>query len=562
MEYIFLFLIFILAAIFVYDKYVQREHQLLINYPVIGRFRYFFEAVREPFRQYFGNENFYESKDKIDWVYNAAHDKVGYVSFSPSQPQLNPKFLIKHANIVLNESEVDEKFETLFGQHRPHPYVAKTIIGRSAMSDGAISPEGTMAFVGGAYQGHFPINTGEGSLTTNFFATHKVDQEAKYITKISLNGFDKFLYYGCQTLFNRHFATRLLKKKLLDAKEADTYLFDEKQLLFFRIDWNAPLENFPKEVPTDMPDIVFQIGSGLYGVRDKEGNFDEDKYQKTLSFCKMTEIKLAQGAKQTGGKIAKNKVTSSIAYYRGVKANEALISPNRFPYAHDVDELLDFVAKLQKLSKKPVGFKIVISSLENIEEFAKEIHQRKLRNLAGVPDFITIDGGDGGSATAPLYLMDRIGLNAYDAIYLSDFILKKYGLRDDIKIIASSKILTPDDVMVIKALGADFINIARGFMMSAGCIRARMCSGNGSHQCPVGLATQDKELRSAYLIEKNIVKIANYHKNLLHGVKTILSVMGISKIDTIDVSRITFIDRDGFVYQDVDAYMQTKLGLK
>ena len=98
------------------DKYIQREHQLLINYPFIGRFRYFFEALREPFRQYFGDEEFYESKDKVDWVYDAAHDKTGYASFSPTQPQPNPKFLIKHSNVPLNEDEVEECFCITFGE--------------------------------------------------------------------------------------------------------------------------------------------------------------------------------------------------------------------------------------------------------------------------------------------------------------------------------------------------------------------------------------------------------------------------------------------------------------
>ena len=100
--------------VIIYDKYVQREHQLLINYPLIGRMRYVFEALREPLRQYFADENFYESKDKIDWVYNAAHDKVGFASFSPNQPQKNPKFLLKHANAPLNDNEVNQEFKNNF----------------------------------------------------------------------------------------------------------------------------------------------------------------------------------------------------------------------------------------------------------------------------------------------------------------------------------------------------------------------------------------------------------------------------------------------------------------
>ena len=131
----------IMIAWYIHDKYVQREHQLLVNYPIIGRLRYVFEEAREPFRQYFGDEKFYESKDKLDWVYKAARDLPNYASFSPSQPLPKPKFMIRHANIVLNDNEVEDKFEVTFGERRKKPYTAKSIIARSAMSDGSISPK-------------------------------------------------------------------------------------------------------------------------------------------------------------------------------------------------------------------------------------------------------------------------------------------------------------------------------------------------------------------------------------------------------------------------------------
>jgi glutamate synthase domain-containing protein 2 len=170
----------IMIAWYIHDKYVQREHQLLVNYPIIGRLRYVFEEAREPFRQYFGDEKFYESKDKLDWVYKAARDLPNYASFSPSQPLPKPKFMIRHANIVLNDNEVEDKFEVTFGERRKKPYTAKSIIGRSAMSDGSISPEGTRAFVQGSQIGGFPINSGEGGVTSNFFVTH-VNYDSAYM---------------------------------------------------------------------------------------------------------------------------------------------------------------------------------------------------------------------------------------------------------------------------------------------------------------------------------------------------------------------------------------------
>ncbi|HIP56081.1 MAG TPA: FMN-binding glutamate synthase family protein, partial [Arcobacter sp.] len=487
---IFLIIVFLLILfVIIYDKYIQRQHQLLINYPLIGRLRYFFEALREPFRQYFGDEDFYESKDKVDWVYDSSNGKTAYASFSPTQPQPNPKFLIKHSNRPLNDDEVDTDFSITFGEKRKIPFVAKSIISRSAMSDGALSPEATRSFTQASFMGNFPINCGEGSLTTNFFMTHK-DRDDKYMNEFKIEGLNLTIYKIMIKFTNRYITVEYFRKKLLNEKEHDTFIFDFDNLVFFRPNWDAPLENFPKTVPKDMPDIIFQMSSGLYGVRTKDGDFSEDRYQKTMSFCKMTEIKIAQGAKQTGGKLVASKVTDAIAYYRGITANKSIYSPNRFPYANDIIELFDFIARLQKLSNKPVGFKIVISSKDSFEEYAYEIKRRKELNIEGIPDFITIDGGDGGSATAPLFLMDRVGFHIKDAIQLVDTVLKDFGIRDELKLIASSKILTPDDIAIVLALGADSVNIARGFMLSAGCIRARMCSGEGSHNCPVGLATQ------------------------------------------------------------------------
>ncbi len=553
-------IIFIVINIIIYDKYIQRKHQLLINYPLIGRLRYFFEALREPFRQYFGDEKFYESKDKVDWVYKAANDLSGYASFSPTQPQDNPKFLMKHSNSPLNDDEVNQDFSVTFGEDKEIPYVSKSIIARSAMSDGAISPEGTRAFTKASYIGKFPINTGEGSLTTNFFFTHR-DHHDAYMDRIQIEGFNRTIFKVIQFFTNHFMAIKYFRKQLLNPKEADTYIYDSDSFEFFRPNWNAPIENFPKKVPEDMPDIIFQMSSGLYGVRDNEGKFDPVRYQKTMAFCKMTEIKLAQGAKQTGGKLAAEKVSESVAYYRNIPANKAVISPNRFPYASDVNELFDFVAQLQELSKKPVGIKIVISSREGIEEFATEMQRRNENNIPGIPDFISIDGGDGGSATAPLFLMDRVGFHVNDAVHIADNVLKEHGVRDKVKIIAASKILTPDDIAVVMALGADYIYLARGFMMSAGCIRARMCSGHGSHQCPVGLATQDKKLRTAYLVHKHANKTVQYHKNLLAGVRTILAVMGIKDVKDLDKEHITFIDKNGFIYTNIDRYLDKKINL-
>lgn len=558
----FLIIVLILILWFVYDKYIQRSHQLLKNYPVIGRLRYVFEELREPLRQYFGDEKFYESKDKLDWVYKAAKDLPNYASFAPAQPIPKPKFMLKHANLVYNDDEVSDDFSITFGENRKIPYTSKSIIARSAMSDGAISPEGTRAFVKGAFFGGFAINSGEGSITSNFFITH-VDYNDCYMEIVEGNKFQQNMFLILKKLINGNFAADIYRKMVFKGSiVGETYVYDAKTKRFHRPNWNAPLENFPKEVPSDMPDIIWQISSSLNGCRDKDGKFDPIRYQKVMSFCRMTEIKISQGAKQTGGKLTANKVSEAIAYYRGIEAHKDFFAPNRFPYANSVEELLDFVGELQSLSGKPVGIKIVISDYENIEPIAKEIKRRIDNGDDRYPDFISIDGGSGGSATAPIEMMERIGLNIKDSVYLVDKVLRKYNIRDKVKISASGKILTPDDVILTLAIGADYIQIGRGFMMSAGCIRARYCSGTTGRNCPVGLATQDKSLRSKYLVYKHADHIKNYHKNILKSMKTLLAVMGLKHYKELSKKNLMFLDSNSRVHDDIDKVFERKLDLE
>ncbi|MGM0533697.1 MAG: glutamate synthase-related protein, partial [Campylobacterota bacterium] len=543
----------------IHDKYIQRKHQLLINYPIIGRMRFVFEELREPLRQYFAEETFYESRDKIDWVYTAAKDRPNYKSFSVSQPFSGSRFIIKHANTVFNEDEVDDDISVTFGKNRQTPFVCKTPIIRSAMSDGALSPEAVRAFSLGAANSDLAVNIGEGSLTSNHLYTHEPAKSEKYLEIIPPKKRALIAYKIGRLLFNGAVAIRWYRAlSLKKYSTRNTYIFSKKSHMLFRINWKAPLTHFPKQTPKDIPDMIFQMSSGLYGVRDEKGDFDPVRYQKVMRFCKMTEIKIAQGAKQTGGKLAASKVNADIAYYRGVKEGQDLFSPNRFPYGGSTQELLDFVAYLQELSGKPVGFKIVISDTRSVEDMVSVLASRHKQRLT-LPDFISIDSGEGGSATAPLELMESVGLKTNNSIYILDTLLEKYEIRDQIKIIASGKILTPDDVVISLSMGADAVGIARGFMMSGGCIRARMCSGFGSHQCPVGMATQDEKKRASYLVLKNAAEIANYHRNLNRGIKMILAIMGIKSINDLKKANLTFKSVTGEIYFDLDKYFHKKL---
>lgn len=559
MEYGFYLGLFLLVNLYVYDRFIQRRHQLLINYPLIGRMRYAFEMLRDPMRQYFGEETFYESRDKIDWVYKAAKDVPNFLSYSVSQPFHGSRFIVKHSNTVLNESEVSNDFSLIFGADKPQPFMAKSVVFRSAMSDGALSPEGTRAFVIAALKSRFPLNTGEGGLTSNYFVTHAPDiVNAKYLEIVKSTTFSEVVFNLTSLLFNRSLAIKVYRKVLLHSKTENTYIYDSNSHALFRPKWDAPIEAFPKDVPEDMPDLVLQVGSGLYGVRDSNGEFDPERYAKAMRFCKMTEIKIAQGAKQTGGKIMASKVSADIAYYRGVEEGKDLISPNRFPYANTQEELFDFIGKCQEISGKPVGMKIVVSDSKQIETMAEMLASRKKEGKA-IPDYISMDSGEGGSATAPLELMESIGLTTNNALYIVDTILRKHAIRDSIRLISSGKILTPDDAVITLSVGADAVAIARGFMMSGGCIRARVCNGAGGHICPVGLATQDARRRASYLVIRKSNEIANYHKNMIKGIKTMLSVMGLSKVSMLSKENLSYKNTNGEIYFDIDKYFHHKL---
>jgi len=248
------------VMLYVYDKYVQRRHALLINYPVIGRFRYLFETLREPLRQYFAEETFYDSKDKVDWVYTAAKDRPNYKSFSVAQPFSGARFVIKHSNSVLNDNEVDDDTSVVFGKDREIPFVSHTPIIRSAMSDGALSPEAIRAFSIAGARSKLTINTGEGGLTSNHLFTHKPDlNNCDYLEIVTSTPFAEFVFKIATFFFNRAVAIRWYRNTLLHKKTQNTYIYDTTTHVLFRVNWKAPLEAFPKDVPDDIPNMTFQF---------------------------------------------------------------------------------------------------------------------------------------------------------------------------------------------------------------------------------------------------------------------------------------------------------------
>jgi glutamate synthase domain-containing protein 2 len=273
-------------------------------------------------------------------------------------------------------------------------------------------------------------------------------------------------------------------------------------------------------------DIVMQIGTAKYGVRDKDGNLSDDKLREIAAHkeVKMFELKMSQGAKPgKGGILPAVKVTSEIAKIRGIPEGQDSISPNRHPEINSPDNMLDVINRIRDVTGKPVGFKAVIGAYGWLEELCEAIHKRGIEQA---PDFITVDSGDGGTGAAPMALMDNVGLLIKESLPLVSDILHKYGLRERIRLIASGKLVTPSEVGWAIASGADFVNSARGFMFSLGCIQSLKCNKN---TCPTGITTHNKRLQKGLNPEDKAVKVANYCMNMVHEVQVISHSCGVSR---------------------------------
>lgn len=289
-------------------------------------------------------------------------------------------------------------------------------------------------------------------------------------------------------------------------------------------------------------DIVFQIGTAKYGVRNKDGGISDEKLKEVAAKpqIKMFELKMSQGAKPgKGGILPAIKVNREISEIRGIEEGTASISPNRHPEINSSKDMLDMINHLQKITGKPVGFKAVIGQFNWVEDMCKDIHKRGIEHA---PDFFTIDSGDGGTGAAPMALMDNVGLTIRESLPQVVDILQKYGLRQRIRIIVSGKLITPSEVAWALATGADFITSARGFMFSLGCIQALKCNKN---TCPTGITTHNKRLQHGLDPTDKAAKVANYHKNLVHEVEVISHSCGVKRPRLLQRNHVRVVQNNG-----------------
>jgi glutamate synthase domain-containing protein 2 len=271
-------------------------------------------------------------------------------------------------------------------------------------------------------------------------------------------------------------------------------------------------------------DLIWEIGSGYFGCRDSKGQFNEENFSEMSSHqqVKMIEIKLSQGAKPGhGGILPAKKVTTEIAVARGIEAYQDCISPANHSSFESPEGLIEFIKNLKQLSGgKPVGIKLCIGKPQDWLAIVKAM----LKN-GTAPDFIVIDGAEGGTGAAPLEFIDHVGMPMKEALHLVHNSLIGTGLRDRIKIGCAGKIISAFDICLAQALGADWCNSARGFMFSLGCIQSLSCH---TDQCPTGVATQDPLRQQGLIVKDKAERVYHYHQNTLVALKELMEAAGLS----------------------------------
>lgn len=281
-------------------------------------------------------------------------------------------------------------------------------------------------------------------------------------------------------------------------------------------------------------DLVWEIGTGYFGCRTKEGNFDADKFKEKANWeqVKMIEIKISQGAKPGhGGVLPAAKNNEEIAAIRGVIPHTDVLSPPGHSAFHDAHTLLLFVQQLRELSGgKPIGFKLAIGSKNEFTDICKKMVETGIK-----PDFITVDGAEGGTGAAPIDFSNYVGMPWEDALIFVVDMLNGFNLKKDIKIITATKIFTAFDIFKALSIGADVCNSARGMMMALGCIQALKCNTN---ECPSGVATNNPRLVRGLVVAAKWERVKNYHQNTVEEFLELLAAAGCSSLEELNRSLI------------------------
>jgi|TARA_B110000037_G_scaffold222664_1_gene298627 glutamate synthase domain-containing protein 2 len=287
------------------------------------------------------------------------------------------------------------------------------------------------------------------------------------------------------------------------------------------IPMNTGEGGFPKYHLMEGCDLIFQLGTEKFGVRNEDGTLHEEKLRELTAKpeIKMIEIKLSQGAKPgKGGLLPKEKISDEIAELRGVSKDKDVVSPPHHAECKDLSTTVSFIKHVQEVGGLPTGIKLCVGSLN---EFKALIGEMKRQDV--FPDYISIDGSEGGTGAAPRAFLDRVGMPLLPALCGVQHILIEEGVRKRVKLFAAGKLIDPSSQILAFALGADVIYSARGFMLSLGCIQAMQC---GNNTCPVGITTHDPSLTRGLVIGEKAVRIKNYVEHIEHDLVELLAATG------------------------------------
>lgn len=435
-----------LATLLGFYDVQQKKHSIWRNYPVIGHFRWIFEAIRPEIRQYLieaDDEALPFTRAQRSLVYQRAKSVSADKPFGTIVDvyQTGYEFML-HSVVPAKHANVDDFRIQIGNEQCQQPYSA-SIFNISAMSFGSLSANAIRALNAGAARGRFYHDTGEGSISP------------------------------------------------------------------YHLEAGG--------------DLVWELGSGYFGCRTENGQFDPERFAKqaALPSVKMIEIKMSQGAKPGhGGILPKEKITPLISQVRGVPQDRDCVSPASHSAFRTPLEMMRFIAQLRELSGgKPVGFKLCIGQPWEFMSMVKAMLETKI-----YPDFIVVDGSEGGTGAAPIEFTDYLGTPLREGLLFVHNTLVGAGLREHIKIGASGKIVSAFEIARTLAVGADWVNSARGFMFALGCIQSQSCHTN---RCPTGVATQDEDRQKALVVEDKSSRVYHFQHNTLKALADMIAASGL-----------------------------------
>lgn len=454
---------------------LQKKQAIRKNFPVIGRLRYWFEAVRPEINQYFVESNTSGSpfnREDRSLVYQRAKGVLDTLPFGTQKNVYDVGYEWLNHSMAPVHVDPNSLRVLIGGADCKQPYNA-SLLNISAMSYGALSKNAIAALNLGAKMGDFAHDTGEGGISPH----HRKGG-----------------------------------------------------------------------------DLIWQIGTGYFGCRKADGTFDAKSFEEKSQYpeVKMIEIKISQGAKPGhGGILPKVKITDEISFIRQVGKDKDIISPPAHSAYKTPIELLEYVQELRNLSGgKPVGFKLCIGKRQEFFSICKAMLKTGIK-----PDFITVDGGEGGTGAAPLEFSNNVGAPLIEGLVFVSNALTGCGLKEDIKIIAAGKITTGFGIIKRLAVGADLCFSARAMMLALGCIQALKCNTN---HCPTGVATQKPGLVAGLNVEDKKYRVSVYHRETIESVAELLGAMSAEKTE--DLRRWNLFRRINFTevknYAEIYPYLK------